>query len=430
MANLSTSGSPRKPRTFIIVVASLWAVALVAAAAMIWFWQTGGFAPATTTEAPTTTQAPTTTAAPTTTLAPTTTTTLPPPLSVSAGGDVMGDRKVGTFIDKNGGAALFESVKPYMEDAHLAFINLEGAISDTGARNSAKEYTFQARPGLMDGLLSAGIDVVSLANNHSLDYGWKALSDCISRLDTAGIKHAGAGADFDAAAAPAVLDTPAGKVSVIAVSQITAGFAATSKRAGTYYISSSVSKNKGLTDRVTQAAQQSDFVIVSLHWGTEYDSTADSLQVGLAHALVDAGADLVLGHHPHVIQGMEIYKDKLIVYSMGDFVWDWHSAYTGDAFVLRVTVPPDGPPWGTVVPVFLSRSTGAPAVTDGENAGRILSRLTKLSAKHGLELIRDGDVVTFGTPPTDQTQPPSTSTTTSTPPGSTSAPTTTTGTDL
>jgi len=118
----------------------------------------------------------------------------------------MGDRRVGTFIDENGGVPLFESVKPYMEDAHLAFVNLEGPISDTGTRNSVKEYTFRARLGLLDGLLSAGIDVVSLGNNHSLDYGWTALSDCIERLDAAGVKHAGAGADITAAATPAALD--------------------------------------------------------------------------------------------------------------------------------------------------------------------------------------------------------------------------------
>jgi poly-gamma-glutamate synthesis protein (capsule biosynthesis protein) len=334
----------------------------------------------------------------------------------------MGDRKVGAFIDKNGGAPLFESVKPFMEDAHLAFINLEGPISDTGTRNSAKEYTFRARPGLLDGLLSAGIDVVSLGNNHVLDYGSKALTDCIARLDAAGIAHAGAGADLEAASTPASLDTPAGRVSLISVSQITAGFAATSKRAGTYYVSSASSSRDALIAKVSEASGQTDFLIVSLHWGTEYDSTANSAEISLAHALVDAGADLVLGHHPHVIQGLEIYKDKLIAYSLGDFVWDWHSAYTGEAFVLRVTIPADGPPWGTVVPVYLSKTTGAPGVSTGDTAARILDRLTKISAAHGLELVRDGDVATFGTPLPGTAQQPTSTTTTVGPAGSSTAP--------
>ena len=116
---------------------------------------------------------------------------------------------------------------------------------------------------------------------------------------------------------------------------------------------------------VTEASKQAEFVIVSLHWGVEYKKVANSQQIGLAHALVDAGADLILGHHPHVIQGMEIYKDRLIVYSMGDFVWDWDSAYTGEAFVLQVSIPRDGgAPYGTILPVYLNRTSGAPAVVD------------------------------------------------------------------
>jgi poly-gamma-glutamate capsule biosynthesis protein CapA/YwtB (metallophosphatase superfamily) len=407
MAIPGTSGKPRKSRTFIIVVTLLWVVALAAAGFMVWFWQSGGFATPTTTLPPTTTTvAPTTTEIPTTTTeAPTTTTTtLPPALDVTAGGDVMGDRKVGTFLDESGGPAAFEGVKTYFETAHVALVNLEGPISDTGTRNAAKEYTFRARPALLDGLTSAGIDVVSLANNHSLDYRWKALSDCISRLDAAGIKHAGAGADLAEASAPAILDTPAGKVAVIAASEITASFAATSKRAGTNYISSSATHNERLIAAVTEAAKQADFVIVSLHWGVEYKTVANSQQIGLAHALIDAGADLILGHHPHVVQGLELYKDRLIVYSMGDFVFDHYSRITGEAFVLQVSLPRDGTaPWGTITPVYLSDSHGIPAVVTGTAAKRILDRLISLSARRGFELKASGDVITFGTPQTGAT---------------------------
>ncbi len=419
-----TSGSPRKSNTFAIVVTLLWVVALVAAGLMIVFWQTGAFTPPTTTLPPTTTSLPptSTTAAPTTTEIPTTTTTLPPALTVSAGGDVMGDRKVGTFLDKNGGAAAFEAVKPYFDGSHIGFVNLEGPISDTGVRNTAKEYTFRSRVALLDGLTSAGINVVSLANNHSLDYRWQALSDCISRLAAAGVKHAGAGGSFDEASSPAILDTPAGKVAVLAVSQITASFAATSSRAGTYYVSSNSASYKGLLAKVTETSQQADFVIVSLHWGVEYKTGANSQQIGLAHALIDAGADLVLGHHPHVVQGLEVYKDRLIVYSMGDFVFDHYSRITGEAFVLQVSLPRDGSaPYGTLIPVYLTDSHGIPEVVTGKDAKRILDRMTTLSAKLGLELTRDGDTVTFGTPPAagTATEASTPATTTTSTPGAT-----------
>jgi poly-gamma-glutamate capsule biosynthesis protein CapA/YwtB (metallophosphatase superfamily) len=334
----------------------------------------------------------------------------------------MGDRRVGTFLDESGGAAAFEGVKPYFEAAHVGFVNLEGAISDAGVRNSIKEYTFRSRPALLDGLTSAGIDVVSLANNHSLDYRWKALSDCISRLDTAGIKHAGAGANSTEASAPVILDTPAGKVALIAASEITASFAATDTRAGTNYISSSASHNEALIARVTEVSAQADFVIVSLHWGVEYKTVANSQQIGLAHALIDAGADLILGHHPHVVQGLEIYKDRLIAYSLGDFVFDHYSRITGEAFVLQVSIPRDGTaPWGTITPVYLTDAHGIPEVVTGDSAKRILDRLTTLSAKRELELTREGDTATFGTPPATDTgaDSSSSSTTTTSEPGAT-----------
>ncbi len=421
MAVPDTSGHPRKSKTFTIVVSLLWISALVAAGLMIVFWQTGAFTPPTTTLPPTTTEASSTTEAPTTTEIPTTTTTLPPALTITAGGDVMGDRKMATFLDKNGGAAAFEGVKPYFEGAHIGFVNLEGAISDTGSRNTVKEYTFRSRVALIDGLTSAGIDVVSLANNHVLDYRWAALADCISRLDSAGIKHAGAGKDFDTASAPVILDTPAGKVSMIAVSQITASFASTSSRPGTYYVSED-SISKALLAKVTEASQQSDFVVVSIHWGVEYKTVANSKQTSLAHALIDAGADLVLGHHPHVVQGMEIYKDRLIVYSLGDFVFHHYSRITGEAFVLQVSLPRDGSaPYGTLTPVYLTDSHGVPEVVTGKDAKRILDRMAKLSAKLGLELAREGDTATFGTAPsvTPGADPSASSTTTSSTPGTT-----------
>ena len=337
---------------------------------------------------------------------------------------------MGQFVDKNGGAEAFAGVRPHMEYADIAFVNLEGAISDTGTRNEFKDYTFRARPALVDGLVSAGINVVSLANNHSLDYRWAALKDCMARLDAVGIGHPGAGPSLAEASAPVLLTTPAGTVAVIAAQEVNQGFAAKSDQAGTYYTSS---PNKTLLATVAAANQQADFVIVSLHWGVEYAANAGPHQQGLARRLVDAGADLILGHHPHVIQALEVYNNRLIAYSLGDFVFDHYSVVTGQAFVLQVTLPLEGPPSARIVPVYLSDSYGIPAVVTGAKADAILDRLTKLSAVHGLELIRDGDIAYFGTPftPTDLAAATTTTlaaaTTTSVPTTTTThAPTTTT----
>jgi poly-gamma-glutamate synthesis protein (capsule biosynthesis protein) len=344
--------------------------------------------PATTTEPPATTEP-----SPTTTQPPATTTTEPPPLTVAASGDILGDRGPGLFMDKNGGEAVFAQVKPLLETAQLAFVNVEGPISDKGVRASWKEYTFRGRPALADGLAYAGIDVISLANNHSVDYGAKALLDTFARLNEVGVQWAGAGADAATASAPATLITPAGIVAVLAYTDIIpGGFAATKETPG---VNATTSDRKKILSAVTAANEKADFVIVSFHWGEEYTGVANRDQRKLAHQVIDAGADLVLGHHPHVLQGLELYRNRLIAYSLGDFVWDHYRPVTGETVILQVTVPRAGPPSFGAVPIYLDEATGVPAPVTGTHAASILERLAGYSADLGVRLTISGDQAYF-----------------------------------
>jgi len=308
---------------------------------------------------------------------------------VAAGGDVHGDRKVGTYIDAHGGAAVLAEVAPYLQTADLAFVNLEGPISDKGSKVTFKEYTFRSRPALIEGLVSAGIDVASLANNHAVDCGQAALLDTIERLDTAGVGHAGAGKDITTARSPALLETEAGTVAVLAFTdKYSSGYAAGAERAGI----APIGDGAKVLEAVRAAEEKADYVIVSFHWGTEYTFNAAGYQRSLAHKCVDAGADLILGHHPHVIQGLEVYKDKLIAYSLGDFVFDHRPGPTGETFVLQVTLGESGPPVARIIPVYLTDSHGIPAPVTGSKADTILNRLIKLSAGFDTTLTRSGDV--------------------------------------
>ncbi len=335
---------------------------------------------------------PPTTAPPTTSTTSTTEKALQS-LTVAAGGDVQGDRKVGKYIDAHGGAAALAGVRPYLQTADLAFINLEGPVSDKGTKLAWKEYTFRSRTALASGLAAAGIDVVSMANNHAADCGQAALLDTIARLDKAGIAHAGAGEDISAARQAAMLDTPAGKVAVLAFTDKHAsGFAAGTDHPGV----ATIGDGQKVLAAIAAAEKKADYVIVSFHWGTEYTPQAASYQRALAHKAVDAGADLILGHHPHVIQGLEVYHDKLIAYSLGDFLFDHRPGPTGQAFVLRVTLHPTGPPVARIIPVYLSDANGIPAPVTGKAADVILDRLTKLSASFGAELTRSGDQAWLG----------------------------------
>ena len=149
---------------------------------------------------------------------------------------------------------------------------------------------------------------------------------------------------------------------------------------------------------IAAASKRADWVVVSFHWGIEYTGQASREQRALAHDAVDAGADLVLGHHPHVLQGLELYRNKLIAYSLGDFVFDHYSRATGEAVVLEIEMPSAGPPSFRVTPVYLSDSHGIPHVVTGTEARSILRRLSGFSADLGLQLKLTGDRAVFSAP--------------------------------
>ena len=401
------AGSTR--RRLGIAAVALWVVALVLAG--VYFSQrsqTGAAAQATSTSLaavsttvttlPPTTEPPTTEAPTTTTTeAPTTTTTEEPSLTIAAGGDVQGDRMVGKYIDAHGGDSALGKVASYLQSADLALLNLEGPISDKGTKLSWKDYTFRSRLALAQGLANAGVDVVSLANNHAMDCGSAALLDTIQRLDAVGVKHAGGGEDITAARAPAIVETPAGKVAVLGFTDKAAsGFAAGAEHPG----SAMIGDGSKVVEAIQAAKQKADFVIVIFHWGTEYTFNAAGYQRSLAHRCVDAGADLIIGSHPHVIQGIELYKDKLIAYSMGDFVFDHRPGPTGQTFILRVTLKPGQPPVARIIPLYLDNTYGIPAVVTGDTADTILNRLISLSKGFGTTITRSGDQAWIG-----QTEP-------------------------
>ena len=132
--------------------------------------------------------------------------------------------------------------------------------------------------------------------------------------------------------------------------------------------------------RISEAKETHDVVIVAMHWGVEYQDYIDSaLQEAPAHQLVDAGADIIWGNHPHVFEGIEFYKDALIAYSQGDFVCDHYSRETGESFVLKFDVTPNGIENVTVTPTYADDVTGVPYIVTGEEADSLLGRLETIS---------------------------------------------------
>lgn len=313
----------------------------------------------------------------------------PATITIAAVGDMIFDRKVKELVKREGGKAPLAEVAERLTAADVAIGNLESTIADSGTRNKTKDVTFRGHPAGIEGLKLAGFDALSLANNHTLDYGPEPLADTIEALDAAGIGHAGAGKDKDAAWTPATVDVNGTKVAYLAFTHVLpVGFLAGDGKPG---VASGKMDLALIDDAVRKAKETHDYVIVSFHWGVEYEDFANGDQVAKAHRVIDAGADMVLAHHPHVIQGVEFYNGKLIAYSLGDFVFDHYSRKTGEAFILEAELGPDGTPSATAVPVYLD-SYGRPEYVYGSEASVILKRLKQISAPHGTTVALDGDI--------------------------------------
>jgi poly-gamma-glutamate capsule biosynthesis protein CapA/YwtB (metallophosphatase superfamily) len=305
----------------------------------------------------------------------------PKEISVIAVGDILFDRQVGSLIDNKGPDEPLRYVAPILSSSDITIANLECPLSTKGTKLAEKDVTFRGRTSAATGIKNAGIDVVSMANNHALDCGPEALEDTIALLDQKGIGHSGAGMNLNEAVKAAYFkagDKKDKKVAFLAFSYlIPAGFYPGENRAG---VAPARPDTELVTNAIKEARKRADFVFCSFHWGIEYQDYPVQYQIDLGRLCIDTGADLVLGGHPHVIQGIELYKGKLIAYSLGDFVFDHYSRKTGEAFILKCDVSQEKTLSATMIPVYLA-SFGQPKVVNGADANSILNRLSQISKK-------------------------------------------------
>lgn len=271
----------------------------------------------------------------------------------------------------------FKNVKPLLSDADLTFANLECALSDRGTPVPGKKFTFRGSPGAVTGLKWSGIDVVSVANNHARDYGETAFIDTLQHLLTAGIGYAGGGRNADEAFSHRLFSIPGKgkKVAFLAFSDVLpAGWAATSSRPGV----APARDESRVLEAVKKARQEADLVVVAVHWGVEYDYQPTARQKRLAHLLVDAGADLVLGHHPHVVQPVEFYQGALIAYSLGNFVFSPGGSPGFYSGILKVSFCGRAISRVEVAPVVLTNEQPVPVALSSTWSARI-DRLMQLN---------------------------------------------------
>lgn len=244
------------------------------------------------------------------------------PLRVSAVGDIMLGGTAGPELRVLGYDYPFVHVREFFKDSHIVFGNLEGPLTTGGQAERDKQFVFRSPPAkVVPALKAAGFNLFSLANNHTLDYGHEGLRHTIAALDEAGIAYAGAGENLAQARRPAIITAEGRKVAVLAYSMtLPENFFAGPANPGTAF-----GHENHVRADVARARKEADIVLVSFHWGQEGKTELREYQTRLGRAAIDAGAAAVLGHHPHILQGIERYKDGVILYSLGNFVFGSYS---------------------------------------------------------------------------------------------------------
>lgn len=241
---------------------------------------------------------------------------------IAAVGDIMLGGTAGPEMQKYGYDYPFERTQAFLQQAQIVFGNLEGPLTDGGATETPKKYVFRSPPDMVaPALARAGFNIVSLANNHSLDYGPQGLEDTRAALEKAGIHGVGAGRNLAEARTPVYMVKGGVTVAFLAYSlTFPEEFWAGPDKPGTAF-----GHEQDVRADVAAARQKADIVVVSFHWGQEGKTELRDYQVQLAHAAIDSGAGAVLGHHPHILQAVEHYKDGVILYSLGNFAFGSYS---------------------------------------------------------------------------------------------------------
>jgi len=304
-------------------------------------------------------------------------------VTIIAVGDVMTDRNVGKAIAANGSASILEKVRELTRSGDISFANLESPLSTVGA-HAPEDCVFRARPETVKVLVDGGFDIVSLANNHSFNAGREGILQTLDTLEQNGVQYCGARRDRAKGGEVTVLQGGEGPVRV--------GFIAATDMSiehGSY--NKVAADRRNLIAEIQAARPLCDLLCVSFHWGNEYETVPTQRQRNTAHTAIRAGADIVLGHHPHTLQGIEAFEGKPILYSMGNFVFDQREGERMESAIFSIEYS-EGWGWQIMAkPIWIPRSRMGPIYPSAERRDKILGRLEKISRPLGTELqIKDG----------------------------------------
>ncbi len=264
----------------------------------------------------------------------------PEPVTLLFTGDVLLSDYVLENYDRDGISGVLSPVLlEAMQTADITVINNEFPFSTRGEQAPDKQFTFRVNPDYVRVLTDMGVDIAGIANNHVLDFGPDALLDTFETLENAGIDYMGAGSDLSRASALITKEVNGKTFGFLAASRVIPVVSWDIKNASPGVFTTY--DPALLLAAIKEARTHCDFLSVFVHWGIERDEYPQDYQVTMAQQYIDAGADLVVGAHPHVLQGIAYYENKPVFYSLGNFIFNREIPRTA---VLRVTVPPEGSP--------------------------------------------------------------------------------------
>ena len=299
-------------------------------------------------------------------------------------GDVLIQASLTGRYDKQGiTSVVSEEVLAAMQGADIMMVNNEFQFSTRGEPMEDKQFTFEVDPKYVQVLLDLGVDIVSLANNHSLDFGQDALVDTMNTLDAAGILHAGAGESKERAEALQVIEVNGKKFGFLAATRVipVSKWNIDYGQPGLF----ATYDETRLLERIEESKAECDFLTVYVHWGIERVQYPKAYQRTLADRYFTAGADLVIGSHPHVLQGIELFDDKPVFYSLGNYIFGNRFTKT---MLVEVTISADDEVSYRVLPAFANE--GKTEFYQGEEAQELFDYITKISANVKVE--SDGSI--------------------------------------
>ncbi len=295
-----------------------------------------------------------------------------PDITLAFAGDVNFAKRTARLLRHP--AAAFGPISSVLGSADLTMVNLETAVTSRGTPQP-KQFHFRTTGKAFTAVRAAGIDLVTMANNHVLDYGQTGLADTLAAAKAARFPYVGIGRNARAAWAPYLTTINGVRIAIIGVSQVAelaSSWVATRHRPGE---ANSINTPRTLA-AVRAAKRRADVVIVFMHWGTEGQACPDANQLALAPRLAAAGASIIIGAHAHILQGSGWLGHTFVAYGMGNFLW-WEHSYSTATGVLKLTLRPDKPLRARFVPAVVS-STGQPVVLRGARARRAIRSYARL----------------------------------------------------